>query len=83
MRGVQLKIRKGLLYWGHELFGIISDHFTRVQNQYKESLKTIQDQRKLIGQLEADLTRIRPYLPPRSEAEVGTYSSVVTHDMTQ
>ena len=45
-------------------------HFVTVQTQYKESLQTLQDQTSLITQLESDLTRIQPYLPPRTEGEV-------------
>ena len=49
------------------------DHFKSVQDQCNESLNTIQTQNSLISQLEADLTRIRPYLPPRAEAEVSVW----------
>ena len=45
-------------------------HFVTIQTQYKESLQTLQDQTSLITQLESDLTRIQPYLPPRTEGEV-------------
>ena len=52
---------------------LLVDHFKSVQDQCKESLNTIQTQNSLISQLEADLTRIRPYLPPRAEAEVSAW----------
>lgn len=46
-------------------------HFSSLQSQYNDSLQAIQNQQSLINQLEGDLARIQPYLPPRTEGEVN------------
>lgn len=52
------------------MFPLKLDHFTSLQAQYEDSLQSIQNQLVLITQLEGDLGRIQPYLPPRTEGEV-------------
>ena len=41
-----------------------------MQSQYAEAQQALLDQKTLISQLEADLARVRPFLPPRTEGEV-------------
>ena len=46
------------------------DHFASLQSQHDHALQSVQDQKQLITQLESDLARVRPFLPPRTEGEV-------------
>ena len=48
----------------------IVDHFGSLQSQHDHALQSVQDQKQLITQLESDLARVRPFLPPRTEGEV-------------
>jgi homeobox protein cut-like len=47
----------------------LRSHFATLQTECNESHQTIFDQRSLISRLESDLANIRPFLPPRTEAE--------------
>lgn len=54
-----------------------ADHFSSLQSQHSEALQNTQDQKTLIAQLEADLSRVQPYLAVRGEGE-GMASSAPT-----
>jgi len=47
----------------------LPDHFTSLQGQHSDALQTVQEQKDLIGRLEADLMQVQPYLPVRTEGE--------------
>ena len=46
-----------------------ADHFSSLQQQHTDTLQTVQEQKDLIVQLEADLSLVQPYLPLREEGE--------------
>lgn len=43
-------------------FLLLIEHFSSLQRQHTESLQTTQEQKTLIAQLEADLSRVQPFL---------------------
>ena len=51
------------------------EHFTSLQHQQTETLQTAQDQKTLISQLEADLSKVRPFLAVHGEVEGQATSS--------
>lgn len=53
----------------------LRNHFSSLKQQQMQSLHSMQEQRELIGQLEMDLSRVRPYLPVRTEGEGQDSSS--------
>ena len=47
------------------------EHFTTLQQEHTPTLQTLQEQRELITQLEADLSKVQPFLSLKGEGLEG------------
>ncbi len=54
---------------------VIAEHFSALQQEHTPTLQTLQEQRQLIAQLEADLSKVQPFLAVRGEGTEGVVNT--------